>query len=129
MSVSLVIPFFNGTDIEETFEFFFECNNLYIASIASNLIAICKCKGLNLPKLCGLWRFLAAFHACEMQPMSNLTSALTEICFFKHSPKLHTKLKSDIQMITPEHSMSQFIIMRNRAYTLGGSSQPPGSIL
>ena len=34
------MPFFDGTNIEETFDFFIKCNNLDIASIASNLTAM-----------------------------------------------------------------------------------------
>ena len=48
----------------------------------------------------------------------NMTSALKKICFFKHSPKLHTKLKKQVPNDMPENSRSQLIILRNTRWVV-----------
>ena len=51
--MSLVIRFFDGTNIKERFVDFIECEHLDGASIASKLIGQLKYYGLDMSKLCG----------------------------------------------------------------------------
>ena len=101
--MSLVIPFFDGTNIEKNGEFFIECNNLDIASIASKGIVIFKCYELDLPKL-PMTPPVAVVHTVYVRKVNGFWYFFPHpLCYYNTSTSMRTRAQwaQDRSLVQP----------------------------